>query len=95
MPFKSLRKPSRMLSEAFVLFFDLPNKNPSLRLGVDLFRVRRASQFPHARSNSPQDYRAREDVLTCFPIIVGLPGPALASFMSCLANQLRLDKHSV
>ena len=74
MPFKSLRKLSRMLSEAFVLVFDLPNKNPSLRLGVDLFRVRRASQFPHARSNSPQDYRAREDVLTCYSHHCGVAG---------------------
>ena len=33
--------------------------------------------------------------LRVVPIIVGWPGPALASFMSCLANQLRLDRHSV
>ena len=95
MPFKSSRKPSRALSETFVLVFDLPNKNPSRRLGFDLFRVRRASQFPHIRSNGPHGYRAREDVLTCYSHHCGVAGSGASSFMLCLANQLLLDRHSV
>ena len=70
-----------MLSEAFVFVFGLPNKNPSLRLGFDLFRVRRASQFPHARSNRLQGYRAREDVLTCYSHHCGVAGSG-----ACLIN---------
>ena len=83
MLFRNSRKPLRALSETFVLVFDLPNKNPSRRLGFDLFRVRRASQFPHNRSNGPHGYRAREDVLTCYSHHCGVAGSG-----ACLINAL-------